>query len=80
MYLRSLLTERTLLVDRVARNRYANKLAAYNTCNHVIHLVPSDLRMGQFVLSTFYFTFLFHSLFKVEFDIDHFVLGGHRER
>ncbi len=25
-------------------------------------------------------TLLFHSLFKVEFGIDHFVLGEHRER
>ncbi len=28
---------------------------------------------------TFYML-LFHSLFKVEFDVDHFVLGEHRER
>ncbi len=27
-----------------------------------------------------FYTLLFHSLFKVEFDIDHFVLGEHRER
>ncbi len=27
-----------------------------------------------------YYTLLFYSLFKVEFDIDHFVLGEHRER
>ncbi len=26
-----------------------------------------------------FYTILFHSLFKVEFNIDHFVLGGHRE-
>ncbi len=27
-----------------------------------------------------FYTLLFHSLFKVKFDIDHFVLGEHRER
>ncbi len=27
-----------------------------------------------------FYKLLFHSLFKVEFDIDHFVLGEHRER
>ncbi len=27
-----------------------------------------------------FYMLLFHSLFKVEFDIDHFVLGKHRER
>ncbi len=27
-----------------------------------------------------FYMLLFHSLFKVEFDIDHFVLGEHRER
>ncbi len=32
-----------------------------------------------FTHPTFY-TLLFHSLFKVKFDIDHFVLGEHRER
>ncbi len=26
------------------------------------------------------YTLLFHSLFKVEFDMDHFALGEHRER
>ncbi len=32
-------------------------------------------------LVTYYFyTLLFHSLFKVEFNIDHFVLREHRER
>ncbi len=28
----------------------------------------------------YFYTLLFHSLFKVEFDIDHFVLGEHWER
>ncbi len=28
----------------------------------------------------YFYTLLFHSLFKVEFNIDHFVLGEHRER
>ncbi len=27
-----------------------------------------------------FYTLLFHSLFKVEFDMDHFALGEHRER
>ncbi len=27
-----------------------------------------------------FYKLLFHSLFKVEFDIDHYVLGEHRER
>ncbi len=27
-----------------------------------------------------FYTLLFHSLFKVEFDMEHFVLGEHRER
>ncbi len=27
----------------------------------------------------FFYTLLFRSLFKVEFDINHFVLGGHQE-
>ncbi len=27
-----------------------------------------------------FYTLLFHSLFKVKFNIDHFVLGEHRER
>ncbi len=28
----------------------------------------------------FFYMLLFHSLFKVEFDIDHFAMGEHRER
>ncbi len=28
----------------------------------------------------YFYKHLFHSLFKVKFNIDHFVLGGHRER
>ncbi len=34
----------------------------------------------DFVHSLPNYTLLFHSLFKVEFNIDHFVLGEHRER
>ncbi len=31
-------------------------------------------------LHTIFYMLLFHSLFKVKFDIDHFVLGEHLER
>ncbi len=40
-----------------------------------IHHLPSRT---NFLLS--FYSLLFHSLFKVEFGIDHFVLGEHRER
>ncbi len=52
-----------------------------------VYPTPNNNRMDFKVKSsiavdvaTHIYKLLFHSLFKVEFDIDHFVLGEHRER
>ncbi len=53
-------------------------------CERIQSSVPTRTDFWTFVRIFFlidhFYTLLFHSLFKVEFDIDHFVLGEHWER
>ncbi len=46
----------------------------------IIFVFKLDANFPSLWPKSMYFLYAFTSLFKVEFDIDHFVLGEHRER
>ncbi len=58
---------------------YRSMLTRRTFINFYTPVTPSILTIQPSCALTFY-TLLFHSLFKAEFNIDHFVLGEHRER
>ncbi len=45
---------------------------------HFLHY--AWIKIAVLGIESAFYKLLFHSLFKVEFHIDHFVLGEHRER
>ncbi len=60
-------------------NSRTEKKKSYSTTYLLVQYVVSSVET-IFSIVIIIYTLLFHSLFKVEFDIDHFVLGEHRER
>ncbi len=54
--------------------------AVYDTLYFISNYNSAFFVFSNSKMYAFFYTLLFHSLFKVEFDMDHFVLGEHRER
>ncbi len=74
-------------------SRFTHKMLHLFAFQHLAHMsynAPNSIPLiGLLVLMTFihknqrfhsFYTLLFHSLFKVEFNMDHFALGEHWER